>query len=89
MVLNEKLTKSLKSRELKLRGSRQNQINTLHCMNQNDKHKKVYTLDDFGRETPTQKGAAHAISKIRRKFQNRIPRELDQNIDIFRISIIH
>ena len=26
-------------------------------------------------------GAAHAVSKIDEKFQNRIPRELDKNLD--------
>ena len=34
----------------------------------------------------THMGAAHAISKIEQKFQNRIPRELDKNFDSPRIS---
>ena len=33
--------------------------------------------------------AAHAISKIEQKFQNRIPRELDKNFGILGISMIH
>ena len=32
---------------------------------------------------------AHAISKIEQKFQNRIPRELNKNFYIPRISMIH
>ena len=31
----------------------------------------------------------HAISKSEKKFQNRFPRELDQNFDISRISLIN
>ena len=34
-------------------------------------------------------GAAHAISKIEWKFQNRIPRELDENFDIPRFGVIY
>ena len=33
--------------------------------------------------------ATHAISKSERNFQNRFPRELDQNFDIHRTIIIH
>ena len=33
--------------------------------------------------------AAHAISKIGQKFQNRSPRESDKNLDIPRISVIY
>ena len=43
----------------------------------------------FGRETPTHKGGAHAISKLWGKLKNRIPRELDQNIGIAGISVNH
>ena len=45
--------------------------------------------DNFNRQTPTHKRATHAISKIRRKFQNWVSRELNQNIDISIISTIH
>ena len=33
--------------------------------------------------------ATHTFSKIRGKFQNRIPRESDQKFDISRISMFH
>ena len=36
-------------------------------------------FSEFWPETPTQISTTHAFSKIRRKFQNRIPRELTQN----------
>ena len=61
MVSNEKSTKKLKLRGLKLRGFRQNQIGTPNYIYQNE---KIYTFDDFERVTPTHKGGAHAISKI-------------------------
>ena len=40
-------------------------------------------------KSPTQISATHAISKIGQKFQNRIPRELDQKFGIPRIGTIH
>ena len=46
-------------------------------------------MGDFGNETPTHMGTTHAISKIEQKFQNRIPRELDKNFNIPRISLIN
>ena len=84
MVLNEKPTKNLKLRGLKLRRLRQNQISNPNFIYQNDQQKTIFTFGDFGRETPTHKAGAHAISG---KLENRIPRELiSQNIDILRIS---
>ena len=35
----------------------------------------MYAISDFGNKTPTHMGAAHAISKIEQKFQNRVPRK--------------
>ena len=58
-------------------------------MYQNDQRYKIYTLGDFGNETPTHMGTTHAISKIEQKFQNRTPRESDKNFDIPRISVIN
>ena len=65
-----------------MRGLTQNQIITLDFISQNDQRKKLYNLGDFKNETPTHMGATHAISKLKQKFQNRIPRELDQNFYI-------
>ena len=87
MVLNEKPTKNLKLRGLKLRRLRQNQISTPNYIYQNDQQEKIYTFGNFGRETPTHKAGAHAISKFWEKLKNWIPRELYQNIDIPRISV--
>ena len=64
MILNEKPTKKLKLRGLKLRVSRQNQIGTPNYIYQNDQHKKLYSFGDFESETSTHKGGAHAISKF-------------------------
>ena len=89
MVLNEKPTKNLELRGLKLRGLRQNQISTHNFIYQNDQHEKIYTFDDFGWETPTHNAGARAISKFWVKLKNRIPRESDQNIDIPRTSVNH
>ena len=74
-----------------MRGLKQNQINTPNYIYiyQNDEHKKIYTFGDFERETPTHKGGAHAISKFSGNFEIRIPRELDRNIDMPRISMIY
>ena len=46
-------------------------------------------MSDFGNKTPTHMSAAHAISKMELKFQNRVPRELDKNFDIPGIRMIH
>ena len=54
-----------------------------------DQRKKLKTLGDFENQTPTHIGNAHAFSKILQYFENRIPRELDQKLDIPRISTIH
>ena len=58
-------------------------------MYENDQRKKIDTLGDFDNKTPTHMAATHAISKSKRNFQNRIPRELDKNFYIPRISMIH
>ena len=58
-------------------------------MYENDQRKKIDTLGDFYNKTPTHMAATHAISKSKRNFQNRIPRELDKNLYIPRISMIH
>ena len=47
MVLNEKPTKNLKLRGLKLRGLRKNQIGTPYMTNENDPREKINTLGDF------------------------------------------
>ena len=88
MVLNEKPTKKWKLRGLKLRGLRQNQISTLIFAHENDRRNKVYKLSGFRDETPKHICPAHAISKIEKKFQNRTPKESDQNFDIPGISVI-
>ena len=41
------------------------------------------------KKTPTPIGTTNAFSKILQTFQNPIPRELDQKLDIPRISMIH
>ena len=46
-------------------------------------------MGDFGFKTPTHRDVTHAISKSERSFQNRIPRELDKNFYILKISMIH
>jgi len=43
-------------------------VNIISFIDQNHKHKKIYTVADFERETPTHKAATHAISKIRQNF---------------------
>ena len=58
-------------------------------MYENDQRKKIDTLGDFDNKTPTHMAATHAISKSKRNFQNRIPRELDKNFYILRISMIY
>ena len=55
----------------------------------NDQRKKIGTLGDFDNKTHTHMAATHAISKSKRDFQNRIPRELDDNFDISGISVIY
>ena len=44
-------------------------------MHENDQGKKIDILGDFDNKTPTHMAATHAISKSKRNFQNRIPRE--------------
>ena len=88
MVLNEKPTKNWKLRGLKLRGLGQNQISTPHSIYENDHRNKINILRDFENETPTHLGATHTFSKNDGKFQNRTPKESDQNFDIPGISVI-
>ena len=47
MVFNEKPTKKLKLRGLKLRGLRQNQISTHYLTSKNDWRNQINTLGDF------------------------------------------
>ena len=70
-----------------MRGLKQNQIITLDFISQNDQRKKLYNLGDFENEKPTHMDVTHTSSKLKQKFQNRIPRELDQNFGIPRISM--
>ena len=88
-VMAEKLPKKWILRGFKLRGLRQNQISTANFIYENDQLLKINTLGDFEIETPTHMSTTHAIKKPEQKFQNRIPRELDQNFDIPGISMIH
>ena len=46
MVFNEKPTKKLKLRGLKLRGLRQNQISTRYLTCENDRRNQINTLGD-------------------------------------------
>ena len=58
-------------------------------MYENDQRKTIDTFGDldntseYGRKLRL---ATHAISKSKRNFQNRIPKELDKNFYITRIS---
>ena len=72
-----------------MRGFKRNQINYPNSIYLNVKRNKINTLGVFENETPTYISATHAFLKIRGKFENRIPRELNQNFDIPRISMIH
>ena len=89
MVSPEKPPKTYTFWGLKLRGLRQNQISTRECISENDQCKKLCNLGDFENEKPTHMSATHAISKLKQKFQNRIPRELDQHFYIPGISMNH
>ena len=89
MVFNEKLTKNRKLRGLKLRGLRRNQINTPNFTYGNVQRNKTNLFGDFENWTPTHIGTTHAFSKILQNFRNRIPKELDKNFYIPRISMIH
>ena len=64
-------------------------MNTPYFIYEIDQRKKLNTLSDFENQTPTHIDATHAFSKILQNFQNRIPRELNQNLYISRIDIIH
>ena len=72
-----------------MRGLMGNQISTPNFAYQNDHRNKIYVLGDFENKTPTHMAATHAISKSKRNFQNRIPRELDKNLNIPRIRMTH
>ena len=64
-------------------------MNTVSFIYENDQHKKLNAFDNFEITTPTHMGATHAISKIEKKSQNRIPSELDQKFGINGIGTIH
>ena len=66
-----------------------NQMNTPYFIYEIDQRKKLNTLGDFENQTPKHIDATHAFSKILQNFQNRIPRELNQNLYISRIGINH
>ena len=85
----KKPSKNRKLRGLELRGLTLNQMNTPYFIYEIDQHKKLNTLGDFENQTPTHIDATHAFSKILQNFQNRIPRELNQNLYISRIGINH
>ena len=51
-----------------------------------DQRDKINIFCDFDGVTPTLIGTAHAFSKIQQNFQNRIPKESNQNFDIPIIS---
>ena len=72
-----------------MRGLTLNQMNTPYFIYEIDQRKKLNTLGDFENQTPTHIDATHAFSKILQNFQNRIPRELNQNLYISRIGINH
>ena len=72
-----------------MRGLRRNQVSIPSFIYENDQRKKIDTLSDFDNKTPTHVTATHAISKSKRNFQNRIPRELNKTIYIPRISMIY
>ena len=82
MVLRKKPAKKWKLRELTLRGLMGNQMSTPWFIYEIDQHKKLNILSGFENEIPTHIDATHAISKSKPKFQNRFPKELDQNFDI-------
>ena len=56
-------------------------MNTPYFIYEIDQRKKFNTLGDFKYQTPTHIVTTHAFSKILQKFENRIPRELDQKVD--------
>ena len=85
----QKTSQKSKITEVEMRGLKQNQINTLIFTYQNDQRNNICLLSDCGNETPTHIDATHAFSKILQNFQNRIPRELNQNLYISRIGINH
>ena len=85
----EKLVKNTILRGLKLRGLTWNHMNTPYFIYEIDQRKKLNTLGDFENQKPTHIDATHAFSKILKNFQNRIPRELNQNLYISRICINH
>jgi hypothetical protein len=61
---------------------RRNQFSTPSFMYENDQRKKIDTLSDFGNITPKHLVVAQAISKSKRNFQNRFPRELNKKFYI-------
>ena len=63
-------------------------MNTPYFIYKNDQRNKINIFDDSESVTPTDIGAAHAFLKIKQNFQNRIPKESDQNFAFPRISVI-
>ena len=64
-----------------MRGLTWNQLNNPNFIYKNDQRKKIDTFKDFENKTPTRMDSTYAISKSERNFQNRFPRELDENFD--------
>ena len=64
-------------------------MNNPDSIYKNDQRKKIHTFKDYENKKPTHKDATHAISKSERNFQNRFPRELDENFDTPRISLMN
>ena len=89
IVLREKPAKKCKLRRLRLRGLTWNQMSISCFIFENDQHKKFNIMGGFENKIPSHMDATHAISKSERKFQNRIPKELDQKFDSAGISLIH
>ena len=76
-------------RGCKLRGFDQNQVNHSQLFSQNVRNIELSSLANFNLKPPTHIDATHAISKFGENFQNRIPKELDQNFYIPGISTSH
>ena len=64
-------------------------MNNPDSIYKNDQRKKIHTFKDYENKKPTHMDATHAISKSERNFQNRFPRELDENFDTPRISLMN
>ena len=89
IVIQQKLTKNVISRGLKLRRFTQNQINLHSKVFQNHRNVKNSHKAYFYKKTPTHISATYAITNFDQNFQNRIPRESGKNFYIIRFSITY